>query len=152
MPSLRRTHTCGELRASLVGQAVTLNGWVNTIRAYPQQVFLDLRDRYGITQVVVESADKELFAVAQDIGREFCLAVRGTVSARLPGKENPDMPPAPSKSRRPRSTSSTAARRRRSPLPSSPTRNWPTRTCACSTATWTCAGRRFSKFWCCGTR
>jgi aspartyl-tRNA synthetase len=91
MPSLRRTHTCGELRASLVGQAVTLNGWVNTIRAYPQQVFLDLRDRYGITQVVVESADKELFAVAQDIGREFCLAVRGTVSARLPGKENPDM-------------------------------------------------------------
>jgi aspartyl-tRNA synthetase len=54
-------------------------------------VFLDLRDRYGITQVVVESADKELFAVAQDIGREFCLAVRGTVSARLPGKENPDM-------------------------------------------------------------
>jgi aspartyl-tRNA synthetase len=54
-------------------------------------VFLDLRDRYGITQVVVESDDKDVFATAQDLGREFCLAVQGTVRARLPGKTNPAM-------------------------------------------------------------
>ena len=67
MPSLRRTHTCGELRESHVGQTVTLNGWVNTIRAYPQQVFIDLRDRYGLTQVVVEADDKETFAKLKDV-------------------------------------------------------------------------------------
>src|SRR4051794_31353787 len=91
MPILRRTHTCGELRESHIGQTVALNGWVNTIRAYPQQVFLDLRDRYGITQIVVESDDKEVFATAQDLGREFCLAIQGTVRARQPGKTNPRM-------------------------------------------------------------
>ena len=91
MPILRRTHTCGDLRADHVGQTVVLNGWVNTIRSYPQQVFIDLRDRYGLTQVVVESDAKEQFARAQELGREFCLAVRGTVRARLPGKTNPGM-------------------------------------------------------------
>jgi aspartyl-tRNA synthetase len=91
MPILRRTHTCGELRESGVGETVILNGWVNTIRSYPQQVFIDLRDRYGLTQVVVESDDKEQFARAQELGREFCLAVKGTVRARLPGKHNPAM-------------------------------------------------------------
>ena len=54
MPRLRRTHTCGELRESHIGQLVTLNGWVNTYRAYNDQVFVDLRDRYGLTQVVFE--------------------------------------------------------------------------------------------------
>lgn len=91
MPILRRTHTCGELRAADAGQTVVLNGWVNTIRAYPQQVFLDLRDRYGLTQVVVETDDEEPFAIAQELGREFCLAIRGTVRPRLPGKTNPGM-------------------------------------------------------------
>ncbi|HEX4592335.1 MAG TPA: aspartate--tRNA ligase [Gemmataceae bacterium] len=91
MPILRRTHSCGELRESNAGQAVILNGWVNTIRAYPQQVFIDLRDRYGLTQVVVEADDKEQFARAQELGREFCLAVRGAVRSRLPGKHNPAM-------------------------------------------------------------
>ena len=47
MPILRRTHTCGELRDSHVGQTVVLNGWVNTYRGYHDQVFIDLRDRYG---------------------------------------------------------------------------------------------------------
>jgi aspartyl-tRNA synthetase len=90
MPSLRRTHTCGELRASHVGQAVVLNGWVNTVRTYNDQVFIDLRDRYGITQVVA-GKDSPTFAVAREVGREFCLAVKGTVAARLPGKEKPDL-------------------------------------------------------------
>jgi aspartyl-tRNA synthetase len=88
MPFERRTHTCGELRESHVGQAVVLNGWVNTVRTYAQQVFIDLRDRYGITQVVVEATDKTMLEAASKVGREFCLAIKGTVAARLPGKEN----------------------------------------------------------------
>jgi aspartyl-tRNA synthetase len=88
MADWQRTHTCGELRDSHVGQTVTLNGWVNTYRAYPNQVFIDLRDRYGITQVVFEADDKQLLELANSLGREFVLSVAGTVRARLPGKEN----------------------------------------------------------------
>src|SRR5262249_52528217 len=87
----RRTHTCGDLRPAHVGQTVTLNGWVNVCRAFPQQIFVDLRDRYGLTQVVFESERKDLFAAAQDIGREWVLCVRGTVRPRIPGKENPKL-------------------------------------------------------------
>src|SRR5947209_13135891 len=89
MGLLRRTHTCGELRPSDVGQTVVLNGWVNTYRAYNDQVFVDLRDRYGLTQVVFE-ADRIrlLFDAAQEVRHEWVLAVRGTVRPRLEGKEN----------------------------------------------------------------
>ena len=89
MADWQRTHTCGELRDTHVGQAVTLNGWVNTSRSYNNQVFVDLRDRYGITQVVFEDDDKALLDVANGLGREFVLSVRGTVRRRLEGKENP---------------------------------------------------------------
>jgi aspartyl-tRNA synthetase len=91
MTRLRRTLTCGDLRPSHVGQTVTLNGWVNVCRTFPQQIFVDLRDRYGLTQVVFESERKDLFAAAQDLGREWVLAVRGTVRPRIPGKENPKL-------------------------------------------------------------
>src|SRR5436190_13218939 len=91
MALMRRTHTCGELRESAVGQAVVLNGWVNTYRAYNQQVFVDLRDRYGVTQVVFESDRAALFASAQEVRSEFCLSVRGKVRSRLPGKHNPKL-------------------------------------------------------------
>jgi aspartyl-tRNA synthetase len=87
----KRTHTCGELREAHLGQTVTLNGWVNAIRAFPQQVFVDLRDRYGITQVVFEE-DNKLADAANELGREFCLSVRGKVRRRLPGKENANLP------------------------------------------------------------
>ena len=73
MALLRRTHTCGELREADIGKTVVLNGWVNTYRAYNDQVFIDLRDRYGITQVVFEADQKELFAAANEVGSEFCL-------------------------------------------------------------------------------
>ena len=90
MPILRRTHTCGELREDHVGQTVVLNGWVNTIRAYPQQVFVDLRDRYGLTQVVVEADDKEQFARARNSAASSAWRCSGTVRARLPGKTQPE--------------------------------------------------------------
>jgi aspartyl-tRNA synthetase len=88
---LRRTHTCGELRAEHVGQTVVLNGWVNTTRAYNDQVFIDLRDRYGLTQVVVEPDRPEAFAAAHEARAEWVLAVRGKVRERLLDKHNPKL-------------------------------------------------------------
>src|SRR5262245_15813823 len=91
MADWQRTHTCGELRDSHIGQTATLNGWVNTFRSHNNQVFVDLRDRYGVTQVVFESEDKALMDVANSLGREYVLSVLGSVTARLPGKENPKL-------------------------------------------------------------
>src|SRR5262245_52365037 len=91
MADWQRTHTCGELRDTHIGQAVTLNGWVNTYRSYNNQVFVDLRDRYGVTQVVFEAEDADLFRLAEGLRSEFVLSVTGTVAARLPGKENPKL-------------------------------------------------------------
>jgi aspartyl-tRNA synthetase len=70
---------------------VTLNGWVNTYRNQGSLVFIDLRDRYGITQVVFEPGNKDLLTAAQELRSEFVVAVKGTVTARLPGKENKDL-------------------------------------------------------------
>jgi aspartyl-tRNA synthetase len=91
MADWQRTHTCGELRDTHVGQVVTLNGWVNTCRGYGNQVFIDLRDRYGITQIVFEDDDKAMFELANGLGREFVVSVQGTVRARLPNKDNPKL-------------------------------------------------------------
>jgi aspartyl-tRNA synthetase len=91
MASWQRTHTCGDLREEHLGQNVVLNGWVNTYRAYNDQLFVDLRDRYGITQVVVEADHPELFGKSQDIRNEWVLSVRGKVRERLPGKHNPKL-------------------------------------------------------------
>ena len=90
MASWQRTHTCGDLREADVGKTVVLNGWVNTYRSYNDQVFVDLRDRYGITQVVFE-ADAALFQAAQEIRNEWVLSVRGKVRPRLPNKHNPKL-------------------------------------------------------------
>ncbi len=91
MGLLRRTHTCGELRESDVGKTVVLNGWVNTYRAHPDQVFLDLRDRYGLTQVVLEADRPDVFGPGQEARSEWVLSVRGKVRERLPGKHNPKL-------------------------------------------------------------
>jgi aspartyl-tRNA synthetase len=89
MADWRRTHTCGELREGDVGKSVVVNGWVNTYRSYNDQVFVDLRDRYGLTQVVFEvEGDANLFSAAQEIRGEWVLSVRGKVRHRLPGKVN----------------------------------------------------------------
>jgi aspartyl-tRNA synthetase len=91
MTPRRRTHTCGQLRDSDIGKPATLNGWVNSFRAYNDQIFFDLRDRYGITQVVVEVDQPALFAQAQEVRNEWVLAVQGQVRERLPGKHNPKL-------------------------------------------------------------
>ena len=92
MADWQRTLSCGELRDTHIGQTVTLNGWVLTSRKYNNQIFVDLKDRYGLTQVVFEADDAEAFAAAEGFGREFCLSVKGTVRARLKGKERTDIP------------------------------------------------------------
>src|SRR5262245_34664229 len=89
---LKRTHTCGELTADHVGQTVVLNGWVDTRRDHGGLVFVDLRDRYGLTQVVFEPEAGPALAAAHDLRNEFVIGVRGVVTARLPGKANPRMP------------------------------------------------------------
>jgi aspartyl-tRNA synthetase len=88
MAEWQRTHTCGELRESHVGQTVTLNGWVNTARVYPDQVFLDLRDRYGLTQVVIEADRKDVFTQATQAKSEWVLSITGIVRPRQEGKHN----------------------------------------------------------------
>lgn len=93
MPTLRRTHTCGELRESHANQTVTLCGWVRTWRDHGGLVFIDLRDRYGITQVVFEP---EAGPAVHDVGRalrtEYVVAVRGTVRLRPDGNKNLKIP------------------------------------------------------------
>ena len=92
MAEWQRTNTCGELRAEHVGQSVTLTGWALITRNFGRQVFIDLRDRYGLTQIVFESDNPELFKAADQVGREWVLSVKGTVRKRLPGAERPGIP------------------------------------------------------------
>ena len=90
---LKRTHTCGELRSSQNGEAVRLNGWVNGYRNLGGLLFIDLRDRYGITQVVVnpESLDPGMLRDAERSRAEFVVAVKGSVQLRPEGTANPKM-------------------------------------------------------------
>lgn len=78
-----RTHTCGELRLENVNQKVTLSGWIQKIRNLGAMTFVDLRDRYGITQLVVEeTATEEIKKQVGKIGREYVIQVEGTVVER----------------------------------------------------------------------
>ncbi|MBO5697617.1 MAG: aspartate--tRNA ligase, partial [Alistipes sp.] len=78
-----RTHNCGELRIENVGQTVTLAGWVQKVRNLGAMAFIDLRDRYGITQITVEEHSSEAVkAAAAEVGREFVLQVTGKVIER----------------------------------------------------------------------
>ncbi|MCQ2138848.1 MAG: aspartate--tRNA ligase [Bacteroidales bacterium] len=78
-----RSNTCGELRIENVGQKVTLAGWVQKVRKLGGMTFIDLRDRYGITQLVVDAtAPAELIETASSLGREFVIQVVGTVVER----------------------------------------------------------------------
>ena len=78
-----RSNTCGELRIANVGEEVTLAGWVQRSRKMGGMTFIDLRDRYGITQLVFNEADdKDLCDRSNKLGREFCIQVKGVVSER----------------------------------------------------------------------
>ncbi|NOZ80855.1 MAG: aspartate--tRNA ligase [DPANN group archaeon] len=84
-----RTHTCGELDRKAIGKKVILSGWVNAKRTHGGIIFIDLRDRYGITQLVFDSsAAKAAYVVAEQAEREFVLQAKGDVRARGKGLEN----------------------------------------------------------------
>lgn len=82
-----RTHTCGELRIADVEKTVTLSGWVDASRAFGPMTFVDLRDRYGITQIVFEN-NETLNKLAMTLGREFVIKVEGTVRERMAKNAN----------------------------------------------------------------
>jgi len=90
---LKRTHMCGELRPEQVGQRAVLSGWVSNWRDHGGLVFIDLRDRTGLTQVVFRpEVDAELHAHARALRSEFCISVAGRVERRPPEMENPSLP------------------------------------------------------------
>ena len=86
-----RTHTNGELTLANLNEKVTLSGWVQTIRDKGFMIWVDLRDRYGITQLVLdeERSSKELLESAKKLGREFVIQIEGTVIERE--SKNPNM-------------------------------------------------------------
>ena len=91
--SLKRTHTCGELRAEHVGQTVTLCGWVHNRRDHGGVIFIDLRDREGLTQIVLKPEHSQAaLDVADGFRSEYVVAVRGEVRHRIEGMVNPKMP------------------------------------------------------------
>ena len=78
-----RTHDCGALRTAHLGQTVTLSGWVQRVRDFGAMSFIDLRDRYGITQLSFNAEkNADLLAKARELGREFVIKATGTVVAR----------------------------------------------------------------------
>ena len=87
-----RTHTCGELYLNHFNQKVTLSGWVSVIRDKGFMIWIDLRDRYGITQLIIdeERSDKSLLETARNLGREFVIQATGTVIERA--SKNPNIP------------------------------------------------------------
>jgi aspartyl-tRNA synthetase len=91
--NLQRTHRCGELRAEQDGQPVVLMGWVNRRRDHGNLIFLDVRDRTGITQVVLDKeVSSEAHAKAEAARSEYVVAVKGKVRRRGAGLDNPNMP------------------------------------------------------------
>ena len=88
-----RTHTCGALRPDDAGSTASLAGWVHRRRDYGKLTFIDLRDRHGITQVVIDAGDApEASEAAARLRPEFVVAFEGEVALRQPGTENPKLP------------------------------------------------------------
>jgi aspartyl-tRNA synthetase len=87
-----RTHTAGELRKENVGERVRLAGWVHRRRDHGGLIFVDLRDRWGITQITFDPARDGVFAAAEELRSEWSLSVEGEVARRPEGNENPDLP------------------------------------------------------------
>jgi aspartyl-tRNA synthetase len=88
-----RSHTCGQLRASDAGTTARLSGWVHRRRDHGQLIFLDLRDRHGLTQVIVDANDApKAHEIASRVRSEFVVTIEGAVERRMAGKDNPDLP------------------------------------------------------------
>ncbi|MEL6317019.1 MAG: OB-fold nucleic acid binding domain-containing protein, partial [Pseudomonadota bacterium] len=85
-----RTHTCGALTASDVGQTVRLSGWVNRVRDHGGVLFIDLRDHYGITQVLADP-DSPAFAAVETVRAEWCVRIDGEVKARSADTVNAEL-------------------------------------------------------------
>ena len=78
-----RSHTCGELNLKNQGQSITLSGWVQNLREFGKLTFLDLRDRYGITQIVFNAEENEvLYKKSLELNREFVIQIKGSVKER----------------------------------------------------------------------
>jgi len=86
-----RTHTCGALRADHIGSTVRLSGWCHRIRDHGGLLFIDLRDHYGLTQIVADP-DSPAFKTAEKLRAEWVVRVDGRVRARPAGTDNPDLP------------------------------------------------------------
>jgi aspartyl-tRNA synthetase len=89
---MKRTHTCGELDVKSVDERIVLNGWVNSRRDHGGVIFIDLRDRYGLTQVVFNPKNNKVsHKAAEDLRREDVVHVEGVVKKRSEGLENPNL-------------------------------------------------------------
>ncbi len=86
-----RSHTCGELRDSLIGETARLAGWCHRIRDHGGVLFIDLRDHYGMTQIVVDP-DSPAFADAEKVRAQWVIRVDGKVRQRPAGTENANLP------------------------------------------------------------
>ncbi|MEI8146980.1 MAG: OB-fold nucleic acid binding domain-containing protein, partial [Alphaproteobacteria bacterium] len=86
-----RSHTCGALRADHIGETVRLSGWCHRVRDHGGVLFIDLRDHYGMTQVVADP-DSPIYAAVQKIRSEWVIRVDGKVRRRPGGTENKDLP------------------------------------------------------------
>lgn len=89
----RRTHDCGTLRKEHIGAEVTLSGWVNRRRDHGGLIFIDLRDRFGLTQLVIDpEKTPQIHKLAESLRSEWVLSAKGTVISRQPGMANPKLP------------------------------------------------------------
>jgi aspartyl-tRNA synthetase len=90
---MKRTHTCGQLNKKDIGKEAVLCGWLHSRRDHGGLIFVDLRDRYGVTQIVIDSEkDTKIHGLASSIKSEYVLAVKGKVQKRPKGTENPKIP------------------------------------------------------------
>jgi len=141
-----KTHDCGTLRPKDAGTAVKLAGWVQRRRDHGGLIFVDLRDRSGVVQVVVnpERVGPEVFARAERLRSEYVIMVEGEVVRRMPGMENPALATGEIEVV---ATALEILNEAATPrFPS--TARWTSRkTSDCATVTWTCAGRISSATW-----